>query len=144
MATQDGAGSSTMLVVPEAAQVAGWQIQAIEEYERTSPIGRDELREELASRILVLTGRRVSPEDAYADANGRMAVANVDGTTFRLYRHGSLVVVRACAYCGTGHFESPQISGVADLGYALGAWRPLHEECEDHEELDVSENLADW
>jgi hypothetical protein len=141
MATQDRAGSSTMLVVPEAAQVAGWQIQAIEEYERALPAGRGELREELTARILVLTGRRVSPEDVYADADGRMAVAGVDGTTFRLYRHGPLVVVRACAYCGTGHFDSPQISGVAELGYALGAWRPLHEECEDY---DASETLADW
>lgn len=141
MATQDRAGSGTMLVAPAAAQVADWQIQAIADYERTLPAGRGGLREELVAQILVLTGRRVSPEDAYADADGRVAVMGVDGTTFRLYRNGPLVMVRTCAYCGTGHFESPRISGVADLGYALGAWRPLHEECEDY---DASKTLADW
>ena len=136
---EDEAGSVTMFTLPETARVAGWQVQAIEEYERSLPAERAGLREELAARILVLTGRRVSPEDAYAD--GRMAVVGVDGTTFRLYRGGGLVVARSCAYCGTGHFESPRISGVADLGYLLGTWRPLHEDCEDY---DASEDLADW
>lgn len=138
---KDKAGSTTMLAVPETEQVAEWHVQALEKYERSLPAERAELREELATRILVLTGLRVSPEDAYADASGRMAVAGVDGTTFRLYRGGDLVVVRSCAYCGTGRFESPQISDVADFGYALGVWRPLHEDCEDHDGL---ENLAGW
>ena len=38
----------------------------------------------------------------------------------------------ACVYCGTGHFESSKISSLSDLGYALSAWRPLHEDCEDY------------
>jgi len=138
---QDKAGSTMMLAVPETEQAAGWQVQAIEKYERSLPAGRAGLREELAARILVLTGLRVSSEDAYADASGRLAVAGVDGTTLRLYRGGDLVMVRSCAYCETGRFESPQISDVADFGYALGVWRPLHEDCEDQ---DGSENLAGW
>jgi len=138
---KDRAGSATVFSSLEAARVAGWQARATEEHERSLPLERAELREELATRILMLTGQRVSPEEAYADAYGRMAVAGVDGTTFRLYRNGGLVVVRSCAYCGTGHFESPRISSVADLGFALGTWRPLHEDCEDN---DASEELADW
>jgi hypothetical protein len=138
---EDRAGSATMFALPEAAQVAGWQVQAIEEYEHSLPAERAGLREELAARILLLTGQRVAPDNAYADANGRMAVAGIDGATFRLYRGGGLVVAQSCAYCGTGHFESPRISSVADLGYALGTWRPLHEDCEDY---DTSEDLADW
>ena len=137
--TKDRAGSAMMVTLPEAAQVAGWQGQAIDEYEHSLPVQRDELRENLAARVLMLTGQLVPPEDLFAD--GRMAVAGVDGTTFRLYRGGSLVVSRPCSYCGTGHFESPRISGVADLGYALGKWRPLHDDCED---FDGSEDLADW
>jgi hypothetical protein len=53
----------------------------------------------------------------------------VDGITLRLHRR-SLALVRTCAYCGTGRFESPKISNLADLGYALSTWKPLHEDCE--------------
>jgi hypothetical protein len=141
MQVEDRAGSATKFALPEAAQAAGWQVRAIEEYELSLPAERAGLREELAARILLLTGQRVPPDDAYADANGRLAVAGMDGTTFRLYRGGGLVVARSCAYCGTGHFESPRLSSVADLGYAQVTWQPLHEDCEDY---DTSEDLADW
>ena len=50
----------------------------------------------------------------------------------RLYHGGDVVPVRVSAYCATGHFESPQVSSLSDLGYALSAWRPLHENCEDY------------
>jgi hypothetical protein len=50
------------------------------------------------------------------------------------------VLVRHCEYCGTGRFESPEIENLADLGYALSAWHPLHEDCEDH----TAEDLAVW
>ncbi len=74
-------------------------------------------------------GAHISSEDIYANAS--LAVASVDGVTFRLH-HRSLVLVHMCAYCWTGHFESPKISSLSDLGYALSAWRPLHEDCEDY------------
>jgi hypothetical protein len=60
-------------------------------------------------------------------ADGHLAVADVDGVTFQLH-HSGLYLVRACNYCATGRFESPQISDRANLWYALSAWRPLHEE----------------
>ena len=75
------------------------------------------------------------------DADGWLAVVNADGETFRLYRQGGLVLVRPCAYCGTGRFESLEIADPVVLGYALSAWCPLHEGCEDY---DASETLADW
>ena len=110
-------------------------------HRRVRPVStarRPDLRWDLAARVLALTGRRISPEDVYAD--DRYAVVGVDGATFRLYRHGSLVLVRHCDYCGIGHFESPEIKDLADLGYALSAWLPLHEDCENH----AAEDLADW
>jgi hypothetical protein len=45
---------------------------------------RPDLRWDLAARVLALTGRRISPEDVYAD--DRYAVVGVDGATFRLGR----------------------------------------------------------
>jgi len=64
-----------------------------------------------------------------------MAVAGVDDVTFRLH-HSGLVLVRTCAHCGTGHFESPKSGNFSDLGYALSAWGPLHEDCECYSEED--------
>ena len=115
-----------------------WQAMAVDEYERSLPRRQDALGAELAARVLTLTGRLIPPEDIHAE--GRMAATGVDGTTFRLYQGGDPVLVRACAYCGTGRFESPGISDRADLGYALSAWLPTHEDCEDFS----SEDLAEW
>jgi hypothetical protein len=133
---QDTAGSIAILVAPEAERDVGWQARAVEQYDRSLPARRRDLRWDLAARVLALTGRHISPEDVYAD--DRMAVAGVDGATFRLYRHGGLALVRHCQYCGTGHFESPQIEDLSDLGYALSAWHPLHEDCEDHAAKDLA------
>jgi hypothetical protein len=114
----------------EVAQPLNWQAAALGEYERSWPITHADLRTDLAARILRLTGRRISRQEIYTD--GHLAVAGVDGATFRLYYGGDLVLVRACTYCGTGHFESPQIGNLSDLGYALSAWRPLHDDCEEY------------
>jgi hypothetical protein len=118
------------LATLEAAQPLGWQA-AVGEYERSWPIRQADLRKALSARILALTGRHISPEGIYADVH--LAAAGVDGMTFRLYRR-SLVLVRTCAYCDTGCFESPKISNLSDLGYALTAWRPLHEDCQGYSE----------
>jgi hypothetical protein len=74
--------------------------------------------EVISARLLALTGRHVSSRKIYADEH--MAVAGVDDVTFRLH-HSGLVLVRTCAHCGTGHFESPKIGNFSDLGYALSA-----------------------
>jgi hypothetical protein len=106
------------------AEVRTWQALAVDEYERSLPGRHDALRAELTARVLALTGRRVPPENVYAD--DRLAVAGVDGATFRLHRGGDLVLVRACAYCGMDHFESPRDkrsgrSRVRAVGLATGA-----------------------
>jgi hypothetical protein len=113
-----------------AAQPLSWQAAAIGEYERSWPTRHAGLRTELAARILTLTGRRISPQEIYTD--GHLAVAGVDGATFRLYHGGDPVLVRACSYCATGRFESRQICNLSDLRYALSAWQPLHDDCEDY------------
>src|SRR5215207_1494688 len=125
------------LATLEAVHPLVWQAAAVGEYERSLPTRHADLRTQFAARILALTGRQISSEEIYTD--GRLAVAGVDGVTFRL-RHSDLVLVRTCTYCGTGHFESPEIKDLADLGYALSAWLPLHEDCEDYS----SEDLPDF
>jgi hypothetical protein len=112
---------TTIVEMPGETRTPRWRAQAVEEYE---------LRTELAARLLALTGRAHLPDDLYVDTDGRLAVGSADNASFRLYRHGGLVLVRPCAYCGTGRFESPKISGLPALGHALAAWMPLHEDCE--------------
>ena len=114
-----------------ATQPLGWQAATVGEYERSLRARYADLRRDLSARILALIGRHISEEEIYAD--GHMAVAGVDGVTFRLH-HSRLVLARTCDYCGTGHFESPKIRNRSDLGYALSAWRPLHEDCEGYSE----------
>jgi hypothetical protein len=123
----------TVLAEPRA-----WQALAVEEYARSLPGRRGALRADLAARVLMLTGRLIPADDIPADE--RAAAVGVDGATFRLYRGGDLVLAKTCAYCGTGHFESPGIGDLADLGYALSAWQPRHENCEDFSSVD----LAEW
>ncbi len=118
-----------------AMQPLGWQAAAVVEYERSWPIRHADLQTDLSVRIMALTGRQISSEEIYTD--GHLAVCGVDGATFRLYQGGDLVLVRACSYCATGHFESPRIGDLSDLGYAISAWRPLHEDCEDYPPEDL-------
>jgi hypothetical protein len=126
------AGLATLERVPPSS----WQAAAVGEYEISLPARHAEMRTDLSARILALTGRQISPREIYTD--GSLAVAGIDGVTFRLHHH-SLLLVRTCTYCGTGHFESPDISNLSDLGYALSAWRPLHEDCEDYSQEDLAD-----
>jgi hypothetical protein len=134
---QDQMNGTAGLATLEGGQPLSWQAAAVGEYEQSLPVRLVDLRTQLAARILALTGRQISSEEIYAD--GCLAVAGVNGVMFRLHRH-SLILVRSCTYCGTGNFESPEIGSFADLGYALSAWRPLHEDCEDYS----AEDLADF
>jgi hypothetical protein len=120
------------------AEPGAWRAQAVGEYVRSLPERREALKAELSARVFGLTGRCIPPEDLHAEEIS--AVAGIDGATFRLYREGRLVLMHACAHCGTGRFESPEIGSRADLGYALSDWRPVHEACEDFS----SEDLASW
>lgn len=133
---QDQINGTAVLATVEEVQPFNWQDAAVGEYETSLPTRHAGLRTDLSARILALTGRHISPREIYTDGN--LAVAGVDGVTFRLH-HQSLVLVRTCTYCGTGHFEGPEIGSLSDLGYALSAWRPLHEDCEDFSEEDPAD-----
>jgi hypothetical protein len=132
---------AAVVTTQEEAQGTRWKSRVVEEYERSLPDRRARLRTELATQLLGLTGRPFSLENVYVESDGRFAVAGVDGESFRLFSQGGLVLVRPCAYCGTGGFESPRITDRLDLGHMLSAWHPLHDDCEDY---DASEALADW
>jgi hypothetical protein len=131
---QDQINGTAGLATLEGGMPLSWQAAAVGEYEQSLPVRHADLRTQLAARILALTGQQISSEEIYSD--GCLAVAGVDGVTFRLH-HDSLMQVRPCTYCGTGQFEGPKISSLSDLGYALSAWRPLHEDCEEYSAEDL-------
>ena len=58
-----------------------------------------------------------------------MATVRVDSVLFR-GRREDVRLVRTCAHCGSGLFESPQLQAPADVGYALSPWMPAHPDCE--------------
>jgi hypothetical protein len=87
------------------------------------------LRKELVDRVGMLTGRRVVSSLVGVDGDARVAFVALDGVRFRLRRH-EVVLLRPCAYCGTGEFASDPLIAQEDLGHALGVWQPLHRECE--------------
>jgi hypothetical protein len=105
-----------------------WHSRAVEAYRQSERDGNAALRADLAARVSALTERAVAPGSVYVDSADRTATVNLDGVTFRLRRH-ELVLLRPCPECGLGHYESPAIATVADLGYALSAWRPACQNC---------------
>jgi hypothetical protein len=106
-----------------------WRVKAVAIYADTADIARLRLRRRLAERLLALTGCAAVEETIAVDTAGRSASAVVDGVLF-LLRRDELVVVRPCAYCGTGRFVSEPLKRQADLGYALAGWAPYHRDCE--------------
>jgi hypothetical protein len=71
----------------------------------------------------------LAPEAIFVNTEARRATTVLDGVIFRL--DGSdLTILRACAYCGTDQFTSPAIRTIADLGFALTDWTPLHKDCQ--------------
>ena len=135
---RETAGTITLPPGADAPRAGVWRARAVREYERSLPARRAGLSAEITARVSGLTGRHLARAEIHVSADGSVAHAGVDGTRFRLYRHGNLVLVRPCAHCGTGEFESPRLSDLADLGHALGhgtlgcGWWPLHENCADH------------
>lgn len=104
-----------------------WQAAACATYASTTADGY--LRRRLVERLHALTGNVVAEETITADCDARRATAVVEGVVFRLYGR-ELVVVRPCAYCETGRFESQPIESRSDLGHALAGWDPYHYGCE--------------
>jgi hypothetical protein len=113
-----------------------WQARTIEIYRRSGSNMERELRTELASRVLALTGREIPANLVYADPDRHMARVSVDGVSFRLTRD-QVVLLSPCAYCGVREFESTAIESPADLGYALSAWKPYCRDC-------TPEDSNDW
>lgn len=101
---------------------------AIEAYHRAEQCDVSNLQQELANRIMVLTGNLVPAEAVYVNREARMAMITVDGMIFRL-RHHTLMLLRPCAHCQTGQFESPAIDSLQDIGHALVAWQPYCTHC---------------
>lgn len=111
---------------PGRQTLQSWQARAIAKYAGSA---QAYLRERLTRRILALTGCAPRAEAIIVDSAGHCAMTTVGGVTFRLCGR-ELMMVRPCAHCETGHFESPAIMTMIDLGYVLAAWRPYHSECE--------------
>ncbi|HEX8218734.1 MAG TPA: hypothetical protein VF914_05915, partial [Chloroflexia bacterium] len=105
-----------------------WQTEAIEEYEESLQPLEARLRRDMASRVLALTGHRVSPGAIYADPASRVAVITVDGIVFKLIKE-NLVILRPCVQCGCCQFQSMPITNAAELGYALSEWEPRCPDC---------------
>lgn len=89
----------------------------------------DKLQQDLASRVMVLTGQAIDSRSIYLDRKAQTAITVVEGTMFRL-RRGDLFLVRPCVYCGVRSFESSPIHDLADLGHALSLWQPRCAGCD--------------
>jgi hypothetical protein len=100
------------LATLEATEPPSWQDVAVGQYERSWLVRHAELRMDLRSDHGV--DRAANFLRGYLRERapgGRQR----DDATFRLYMSGDLVLVRTCAYCATGHFESPQIDEFPDF-----------------------------
>lgn len=122
----DSSGGVRATTPPSATP--DWQLEAINEYEQSLQPLDVRMREDLASRVLVLTGRSIVPDSIYADAISRVAVAAVDGTVFKLLKE-NLVILRPCVQCNCCQFASMPISNRAELGYMLTEWEPRCSTC---------------
>jgi hypothetical protein len=87
------------------------------------------MRHRLARRLFALTDTIASESTIVVEPAAQWAMAVVDGVMF-LLRGSDLVVVRRCAHCGAGRFESAPITHRGDLSNALTVWQPFHCECE--------------
>jgi hypothetical protein len=125
--TQRSQQSPNTVTTPNPGPRSGWQARAIAAYRLEQP---DEatLRLRLAAAVHNLTGRAVAPDAILVDLVGRAASARVDGVHFR-WADGQLHLIRPCAHCSLGAFASQPLRHVEELGFVLGAWQPLHDDC---------------
>ncbi|MEA2575108.1 MAG: hypothetical protein QOH93_2406 [Chloroflexia bacterium] len=106
-----------------------WQREALQEFEESLQPLEVRLRRDLASRIMMLTGHRITPDTIYADPMNQVAVTTVDGIVFKLIRQ-NLVILRSCVQCGCCQFMSMPITNRAELGYVLSEWEPRCASCQ--------------
>jgi hypothetical protein len=112
-----------------AAAPPAWQAAAVAAYALEAGAGGTHLGAELAMRAHELTGCAIPDGAITVNCDARRATAALDGVVFQLRGH-DLILLRPCAYCGTGRFESPALCSRADLGHALSGWHPYHAGCE--------------
>lgn len=125
--------SSPTLIAPTryiaAPPAADWQERARASYQATLSQEIDGARRMLAARLRALIGQRVELDDIFVDPAARRATVVVDGVLFHGRREG-VTLVRPCAHCGAGAFESAPLLEPTDVGYALSVWQPAHDGCE--------------
>ena len=112
-----------------APRAADWREGVVTMYQAAREHEIDTMRRTMAERLCVLIGQTIRPESVYIDPAARMATVRVDSVLFR-GRREDVRLVRPCAHCGSGLFESPPLYAPADLGYALSPWMPAHPDCE--------------
>lgn len=112
-----------------AAAPSAWQAAAVAAYALEAGAGGIHLGTELARRVHELTGCAIPDGAITVNCDARRATAALDGVVFQLRGHDP-ILLRPCAYCGTGRFESPALCSRADLGHALAGWHPYHTGCE--------------
>jgi hypothetical protein len=117
-----------------ATRHSDWQTHAITTYHQAQGQATTRMQANLTAQIHRLTGRMLATESIFVERDACLATVVVDGTCFRLQQQ-NLVVLRPCAWCGIGHFESPAITSLAELGYALSVWQPLHLGCQPEDPL---------
>jgi hypothetical protein len=111
-----------------AAPPHSWRNEMTAVYARGADDLAIHLRRRLIERVFSLTGHTIPPQDVTVNLATNRALATLDGVLFQL-RGRDLSIVRPCAYCGTGRFETPSIKSQADLGYTLAVWQMYHPEC---------------
>jgi hypothetical protein len=123
------AGQAFQLGTRAAVQVGDWKIQAISTYQRHRQDEASALRLALVRRLRALVGVEVNMDDIWVDLDERSALVTIDGVRFR-WEQSQLVMLQACALCGSGQFASPPLTSQADIGYSLSAWQPRHPQCQ--------------
>ncbi len=126
-------GSMGSCSVPVAVKVLDWREEAVGACREAELQDTDRLGQDIAHRLLGLTGQTVGSRSTYIDREARMATAVVGGVVFRL-RRGELFLVRPCVYYGVRSFESSPVHDVVDLGRALSVWEPRCTGCEPEDE----------
>ncbi len=132
MLYQQSAISDIPTLMSSMPSPGAWAADATAAYKRLTEESTAGARAQLASLLISLTGHEVTAGSIWADGEGRIAMAKLDGHTFCL-RGEELTLLRSCTYCGVRSFNSPRLRTVEDLGRAL-AWEPCCDGCEPDDE----------
>lgn len=123
-ATRAGGSYSAL----EAVNRGDWEKRVIAAGKLAELQATERLCQELATRVLDLTGQTINTRSIHADTRASLATVAVGAVLFRL-RNRELYLVRPCLTCGVGGFESRTIHDLTDLAYALSAWEVRCEGC---------------